>query len=105
MFAANIALNNFSLGYISIGVNLIIRSCLPLSTFVSQQIMAQFNLYRKQAAREGMDSITQENASAMIPAGGLATATMSPVPRACRQRRPLMVLLTRQQNPNVTWPQ
>merc|ERR1719330_444406 len=48
VFAANIALNNFSLGYISIGVNLIIRSCLPLSTFVSQQIMAQFNLYRKQ---------------------------------------------------------
>merc|ERR1719210_824633 len=48
VFAMNIALNNFSLGYISIGVNLIIRSCLPLFTFVSQQIMSQFNLYRKQ---------------------------------------------------------
>merc|ERR1740120_538377 len=48
VFALNIALNNFSLGYISIGVNLIIRSCLPLFTFVSQQIMSQFNLYRKQ---------------------------------------------------------
>merc|ERR1712012_1397612 len=48
VFAAYIALNNFSLDYISIGVNLIIRSCLPLLTFVSQQIMAQFNLYREQ---------------------------------------------------------
>jgi len=45
VFAANIALNNFSLGYISIGVNLIIRSCLPLSTFMSQQGLAMFGLY------------------------------------------------------------
>jgi len=47
VFALNIALNNFSLGYISIAVNLIIRSCLPLTTFVSQQTLAQFNLYPK----------------------------------------------------------
>merc|ERR1712241_692008 len=33
VFALNIALNNFSLAYISITVNLIIRSCLPLTTF------------------------------------------------------------------------
>jgi len=46
VFAANIALNNFSLGYISIGVNLIIRSCLPLSTYVSQQALAMFGLYQ-----------------------------------------------------------
>jgi len=45
VFAMNIALNNFSLGYVSIAVNLIIRSCLPLSTFCSQQILALFNLY------------------------------------------------------------
>jgi len=45
VFAANIALNNFSLGYISIGVNLIIRSCLPLSTYISQQGLAMFGLY------------------------------------------------------------
>merc|ERR1719422_496086 len=45
VFAANIALNNFSLGYISIGVNLIIRSCLPLSTYVSQQFLAVFGMY------------------------------------------------------------
>merc|ERR1712223_1209118 len=45
VFAANIALNNFSLGYISIGVNLIIRSCLPLSTYVSQQGLAVFGMY------------------------------------------------------------
>uniref|UniRef100_A0A7S2IFD0 Sugar phosphate transporter domain-containing protein n=1 Tax=Zooxanthella nutricula TaxID=1333877 RepID=A0A7S2IFD0_9DINO len=45
VFALNIALNNFSLGYISIAVNLIIRSCLPLSTFLSQQGLALFNLY------------------------------------------------------------
>ncbi|CAJ1404241.1 unnamed protein product [Effrenium voratum] len=38
VFALNIALNNFSLGYISIAVNLIIRSCLPLTTFLSQQL-------------------------------------------------------------------
>eukprot|EP00445_Apocalathium_hangoei_P003379 CAMPEP_0203855808 /NCGR_PEP_ID=MMETSP0359-20131031/9833_1 /ASSEMBLY_ACC=CAM_ASM_000338 /TAXON_ID=268821 /ORGANISM="Scrippsiella Hangoei, Strain SHTV-5" /LENGTH=465 /DNA_ID=CAMNT_0050772375 /DNA_START=68 /DNA_END=1465 /DNA_ORIENTATION=+ len=45
VFALNIALNNFSLGYISIAVNLIIRSCLPLSTFLSQQGLAVFGLY------------------------------------------------------------
>merc|ERR1712127_350899 len=45
VFAANIALNNFSLGYISIGVNLIIRSCLPLTTYLSQQGLAVFGLY------------------------------------------------------------
>merc|ERR1719210_2956094 len=45
VFALNIALNNFSLGYISIAVNLIIRSCLPLSTFLSQQGLAMFGLY------------------------------------------------------------
>jgi len=45
VFALNIALNNFSLGYISIAVNLIIRSCLPLSTFVSSQCLAMCKLY------------------------------------------------------------
>jgi len=45
VFALNIALNNFSLGYISIAVNLIIRSCLPLTTFLSQQGLALFKLY------------------------------------------------------------
>mmetsp|Transcript_56130 Transcript_56130/g.142250 ORF Transcript_56130/g.142250 Transcript_56130/m.142250 type:complete len:503 (+) Transcript_56130:97-1605(+) len=45
VFALNIALNNFSLGYISIAVNLIIRSCLPLSTYLSSQALAVFKLY------------------------------------------------------------
>jgi len=45
VFALNIALNNFSLGYISIAINLIIRSCLPLTTFLSQQGLALFKLY------------------------------------------------------------
>merc|ERR1739848_240397 len=45
VFAMNIALNNFSLGYVSIAVNLIIRSCLPLTTFCSQQILALGGLY------------------------------------------------------------
>jgi len=45
VFALNIALNNFSLGYISIAINLIIRSCLPLTTFLSQQGLAVFGLY------------------------------------------------------------
>mmetsp|Transcript_42816 Transcript_42816/g.102442 ORF Transcript_42816/g.102442 Transcript_42816/m.102442 type:complete len:451 (-) Transcript_42816:60-1412(-) len=45
VFALNIALNNFSLGYINIGVNLIIRSCLPLSTDLSQRALAKFGLY------------------------------------------------------------
>merc|ERR1719367_1782342 len=45
VFAMNIALNNFSLGYVSIAVNLIIRSCLPLTTFLSQQGLARFELY------------------------------------------------------------
>merc|ERR1719223_1042957 len=51
VFALNIALNNFSLGYISIAVNLIIRSCLPLTTFLSQQGLAQFGLYTKKPCR------------------------------------------------------
>merc|ERR1719297_290614 len=45
VFAMNIALNNFSLGYVSIAVNLIIRSCLPLTTFLSQQGLSLINLY------------------------------------------------------------
>mmetsp|Transcript_40189 Transcript_40189/g.129065 ORF Transcript_40189/g.129065 Transcript_40189/m.129065 type:complete len:467 (-) Transcript_40189:183-1583(-) len=51
VFALNIALNNFSLGYISIAVNLIIRSCLPLSTFLSQQMLSIFGLYPFQRCR------------------------------------------------------
>lgn len=51
VFALNIALNNFSLGYISIAVNLIIRSCLPLTTFLSQQTLAQFKMYPLQPCR------------------------------------------------------
>merc|ERR1719433_689735 len=47
VFAMNIALNNFSLGYISIAVNLIIRSCLPLTTYLSQQGLAMVKLYQK----------------------------------------------------------
>merc|ERR1719410_976853 len=47
VFAMNIALNNFSLGYISIAVNLIIRSCLPLTTYLSQQGLAMVGLYQK----------------------------------------------------------
>merc|ERR1719246_109678 len=49
VFAANIALNNFSLGYISIGVNLIIRSCLPLSTYFSQYLLSKCDLYTAKA--------------------------------------------------------
>merc|ERR1712010_380645 len=45
VFAMNIALNNFSLGYVSIAVNLIIRSCLPLTTFLSQQGLSLIDLY------------------------------------------------------------
>eukprot|EP00930_Biecheleria_cincta_P010576 TRINITY_DN11276_c0_g2_i3.p1 TRINITY_DN11276_c0_g2~~TRINITY_DN11276_c0_g2_i3.p1 ORF type:complete len:526 (-),score=96.82 TRINITY_DN11276_c0_g2_i3:133-1710(-) len=45
VFALNIALNNTSLEYISIAVNLIIRSCLPLTTFLSQQGLAMLGLY------------------------------------------------------------
>uniref|UniRef100_A0A7S4UEQ2 Sugar phosphate transporter domain-containing protein n=1 Tax=Alexandrium monilatum TaxID=311494 RepID=A0A7S4UEQ2_9DINO len=47
VFALNIALNNFSLGYINIAVNLIIRSCLPLSTNLSQRLLAIWDLYPK----------------------------------------------------------
>jgi len=51
VFALNIALNNFSLGYISIAINLIIRSCLPLTTFLSQQGLASFGLYQYKPCR------------------------------------------------------
>jgi len=40
-FTVNIALNNFSLMLLPISVNLIIRSCAPLTTFAAQQIMAR----------------------------------------------------------------
>lgn len=36
-FTMNIALNNYSLTLLPLSVNLIIRSCLPLATFISQQ--------------------------------------------------------------------
>lgn len=39
-FILNIALNNYSMTMIPLSVNLIIRSCLPLSTFLSQQLSA-----------------------------------------------------------------
>jgi len=45
VFALNIALNNVSLTYISIAVNLIIRSCLPLSTLLSQHLLSLCKLY------------------------------------------------------------
>merc|ERR1711920_765186 len=51
VFAMGIALNNFSLGYISIAVNLIIRSCLPLTTFLSQQGLASIGLYTKKPCK------------------------------------------------------
>lgn len=38
-FALNIGLNNFSLSLVAISINLIIRSCLPLSTAVSQLVV------------------------------------------------------------------
>lgn len=41
-FCLNIALNNYSLSLIPLSVNLIIRSCLPLSTWLSQQVSARF---------------------------------------------------------------
>jgi len=48
VFAVYIAFNNFSLGYISIDVNLIIRSCLPLMTYLSQQGLAMVKLSQRQ---------------------------------------------------------
>merc|ERR1711990_717932 len=51
VFALNIALNNFSLGYISIAVNLIIRSCLPLTPFLSQQGLSLVELYPRKPCK------------------------------------------------------
>merc|ERR1711963_62771 len=51
VFCMNIALNNFSLSLISIAVNLIIRSCLPLTTFLSQQGLSMCNLFPKKPFR------------------------------------------------------
>jgi len=45
VFALNLALNNFSLNFMSIPANLTIRSCLPLTTFLAQQACSWFNLY------------------------------------------------------------
>lgn len=41
-FTANIALNNYSLSLIPLSVNLIIRSCLPLPTFLAQQVASVY---------------------------------------------------------------
>merc|ERR1719436_351382 len=51
VFCMNIALNNFSLSLISIAVNLIIRSCLPLTTFLSQQGLSMCKLFPKKPFR------------------------------------------------------
>jgi len=45
VFALNIALNNFSRSYISIALNLVIRSCLSLTTFLTEQGLAKLGLY------------------------------------------------------------
>jgi len=45
VFALNIALNNFSRSYISISLNLVIRSCLSLTTFLTEQGLAKLGLY------------------------------------------------------------
>lgn len=50
-FAANIGLNNFSLSLVAISINMIIRSCLPLSTAILQAFMGKeqkSNLNQKQ---------------------------------------------------------
>merc|ERR1719203_1915201 len=39
-FTANIALNNYSMALIPISVNLIIRSCFPLPTFLAQKLVS-----------------------------------------------------------------
>jgi len=40
-FTMNIALNNYSISLLPLSVNLIIRSCLPLATFISQRTAAK----------------------------------------------------------------
>lgn len=50
-FAANIGLNNFSLSLVAISINMIIRSCLPLSTAILQAFIGKeqkSNLNQKQ---------------------------------------------------------
>merc|ERR1719171_1318763 len=41
-FTANIALNNYSVSLIPISVNLIIRSCFPLPTFLAQKLVSWY---------------------------------------------------------------
>merc|ERR1719461_1200539 len=41
-FTMNIALNNFSISLLPLSVNVMIRSCLPLATFISQQTANKF---------------------------------------------------------------
>merc|ERR1740121_1664513 len=41
-FTMNIALNNMSMALIPLTLNLIIRSCLPLSTFAAQWLLAKY---------------------------------------------------------------
>merc|ERR1719188_2716848 len=41
-FTMNIALNNMSMALIPLTLNLIIRSCLPLSTFVAQWALTKY---------------------------------------------------------------
>lgn len=40
-FVANIALNNYSLSLMDISLNLVIRSCIPLSTLITQQLVTK----------------------------------------------------------------
>jgi len=46
-FALNIGLNNFSLSLVAISINMIIRSCLPLSTAISDLMLGLFLGERK----------------------------------------------------------
>lgn len=49
-FALNIGLNNFSLSLVAISINLIVRSCLPLTTALSQLLVGGFIGHSKDAA-------------------------------------------------------
>jgi len=50
-FALNVGLNNFSLSLVAISINLIIRSCLPLSTALSQLLVGSLMGNQGQGSR------------------------------------------------------
>eukprot|EP00928_Gymnodinium_smaydae_P054253 TRINITY_DN38060_c0_g1_i1.p1 TRINITY_DN38060_c0_g1~~TRINITY_DN38060_c0_g1_i1.p1 ORF type:complete len:485 (+),score=88.95 TRINITY_DN38060_c0_g1_i1:109-1563(+) len=76
-FVLNIALNNYSLSLIPISINMVVRSCLPLSTFASQLFITWLGCHRGNG-KAASASVAKVRASELsLMACGAASAILA----------------------------